>query len=535
MTRIALVGVGIAALCSVALLAQTPPGQTPPAQPAPTQTPQPTPTRPPVTIITPAQTIQPPLFKSSVELVAVDVQVVDREGRPILRLPAEQFDVSIDGRRRQVVSVDMVRYTQSLAGAAPRIYTGAVTGSAESITGRMFILAFDQLSFRVGQARVAADASRHLIDLLQPDDVIGLYPFPDSTHVNLTHERASVRGALGKIVGLQEPLSSQFNLSISEIIDITAGDDYVLDRVVQRECPRNDTTCKRLVHGEAFALGATAEAQAAQSLAGLHAILGSLRYLSGRKTMIVVSGGMLASDRGGGRPDIRTQTVELGREAAAANTNLYVLHMDTSFVDAFATDRRKLNLNTLFRDNALQGEGLELLAGAAGGALFRVDAGTPDRAFERVMRETSAYYLLGIEVADADRDGKPHFINVNVKQSGATVRNRPMVVIPRTRTVAPSGRPPQSFRVPVSSCSACAYSVITGSPDSASAFNTHSCSDVESLCRSIRIRTQNAHSRSPSRCRPSARRYLMYSPSARSRSGPSGKRIIRLSSSMHRS
>jgi hypothetical protein len=48
------------------------------------------------------------------------------------------------------------------------------------------------------------------------------------------------------------------------------------------------------------------------------------------------------------------------------------------------------------------------------------------------MRETSAYYLLGVEVAEADHDGKPHFISVKVKQPGATVRNRPMVVIPRS-------------------------------------------------------------------------------------------------------
>ena len=77
-------------------------------------------------------------------------------------------------------------------------------------------------------------------------------------------------------------------------------------------------------------------------------------------------------------------------------------------------------------------EGLEALAGAAGGALFRIEAGTPEHAFDRVMRETAAYYLLGLEVADADRDGRPHYINVKVRERGATVRNRPLVVVPKT-------------------------------------------------------------------------------------------------------
>jgi hypothetical protein len=118
---------------------------------------------------------------------------------------------------------------------------------------------------------------------------------------------------------------------------------------------------------------------------------------------------------------------------AAANANLYVLHMDTSFIDAFSAEGRGPNMTTLFRDMKALGEGLDLLAGSAGGTIFRVEAGTPEYAFDRVLRETSAYYLLGVEVADADRDGKPHFIHVKVSQHGATVRNRPLVVIPKSR------------------------------------------------------------------------------------------------------
>jgi hypothetical protein len=57
----------------------------------------------------------------------------------------------------------------------------------------------------------------------------------------------------------------------------------------------------------------------------------------------------------------------------------------------------------------------------------------PERAFDRVARETSAYYLLGVEPADADRDGKTHAIHVGVKQHDATVRSRVTVMIPVAR------------------------------------------------------------------------------------------------------
>ena len=43
-----------------------------------------------------------PTFKSGVELVALDVTVVDRNGRPVQGLGPEAFQVTIDGRPRRV-------------------------------------------------------------------------------------------------------------------------------------------------------------------------------------------------------------------------------------------------------------------------------------------------------------------------------------------------------------------------------------------------------------------------------------------------
>src|SRR5262245_18019332 len=51
---------------------------------------------------------QPPAFRSGVELVSVDVQVVDKRGQPITGLKPEQFEVTIDGRRRQVMSAQLI-------------------------------------------------------------------------------------------------------------------------------------------------------------------------------------------------------------------------------------------------------------------------------------------------------------------------------------------------------------------------------------------------------------------------------------------
>lgn len=152
----------------------------------------------------------------------------------------------------------------------------------------------------------------------------------------------------------------------------------------------------------------------------------------GRKTLVVVSGGLLASDRIGGKPDIRLETFAFAHEAATSNVNMYVLHMDNSFLDAYSANGAK-NFTSQMRDSGVLALGLELVAGAAGGSLVHVEGTMPERAFDRVARETSAYYLLGVEPADADRDGKIHHIHVDVKQHGATVRSRVTVMIPIAR------------------------------------------------------------------------------------------------------
>jgi hypothetical protein len=50
--------------------------------------------------------------------------------------------------------------------------------------------------------------------------------------------------------------------------------------------------------------------------------------------------------------------------------------------------------------------------------------------FQRVLRETSAGYVLGVEPTDRDRDGNLHEVRVSVKKHGVTVRARQWVRVP---------------------------------------------------------------------------------------------------------
>jgi VWFA-related protein len=396
-----------------------------------------------------AQAGQAPI-RSGVELVAVDVQVVERSGDPVSGLQPGDFEVFIDGRRRNVLSAEFVRYGAGAAATKSLPAAPAVTAPSSPVAGprRMFIIAVDEHSVRIGAARAATDAARRFIDRLGPDDLVGLFAYPTGAGtVNLTTDHASIRAGLDKISGLFERPMTKYGLSPGEVIDIASGDRDTLARVTAREC-RTDPYCRKELPLEAQSLAIMFEMKISQSLGGLRGLIGGLATVPGRKILVLVSGGLLVSDRADGRVGARSEMTALGRDAAAANTTVYALHMDSSFLDAFAADGKMSS--TLFRDSSMYATGLEMVAGAAGGDVMRIEGGTPDRAFDRVLRETSAHYLLGVEVNAADRDGRAHNIRVEVKRRGSTVRSRTMVMIPRAATAvrAPAVAEPEPVSPP---------------------------------------------------------------------------------------
>src|SRR4029079_10643105 len=98
---------------------------------------------------------QPPVFRSSVELIAVDVQVMDANGNPIGKLGPEAFDVSINGKRRRVVSAQFVKHANATSTSQTRRGDAAMLAPAPgdapaASTARTVILAVDEGSFAPG-------------------------------------------------------------------------------------------------------------------------------------------------------------------------------------------------------------------------------------------------------------------------------------------------------------------------------------------------------------------------------------------------
>jgi VWFA-related protein len=385
---------------------------------------------------------QTPTFRGSVDLIAVDVQVVSDEGTPIAGLGPEDFDVTISGERRRVVSADYIRSTTVDGRPFPSDVSGVVASnvfpvSPDQAVGRIYILAFDIGSLSVGDSRSVAGAARAFVDRLLPEDHVGLFTFPVGRLIQPTREHAEVRRSLDMVVGSTDHnLMSRFHLSISEIIDIEGdaarGGGDVLAGVAERECPEFGPGCENQIRLEARALAFYLEGRATETLHGLRRLIDVLGDHPGRKTVVLFSSGMPTSDRAGGRPDVGDLPQMLGQDAAAENTTIYTVFVDSAPSRAMAAETRRLvgSPNTRSRDRAVGIRIMEEFTGASGGAFLPVMTGSSENALGRVLRETSSHYLLAVEPGPRDRDGRLRPLRVKVAHDDATIRSRRWVVLP---------------------------------------------------------------------------------------------------------
>jgi hypothetical protein len=125
--------------------------------------------------------------------------------------------------------------------------------------------------------------------------------------------------------------------------------------------------------------------------------------------------------------------MRVGKVAAEANVTVYSLFIDKTLFEQTSAERRSARPRetSIFRDGTILGRMVDQVSGASGGEMFRSLTDDGAYAFNRLLRETSAYYLLGVEVDERDRDGKTHELKVKVDAPKATVRGRAWVMVPK--------------------------------------------------------------------------------------------------------
>ena len=175
----------------------------------------------------PAATQKPtPTFRSSLDVIAVDVQVVDRNGVPVPGLGPDKFDVTINGRRRRVLSAELIE-SRSATSLTPEERAVATAGPPVRPTlARVVFIAIDCLSFDASASHDVIATARQFIDRLPPTDEVGLFAYPYGPKISPTTDHAAVSLALMTVQGQRDLPSHQFHLRPSEIVDLSGGASY---------------------------------------------------------------------------------------------------------------------------------------------------------------------------------------------------------------------------------------------------------------------------------------------------------------------
>jgi VWFA-related protein len=376
---------------------------------------------------------QQPTFRSRVDLVTVDVTVLGPEGHPIEGLGPEDFTLSIDGATRPVLWAHYIRYRPAVA---PPADAAALFSSNEHVdAGRVILVAVDRANIRRLEGRATLRAAGRFIDALDRADRLAAASVDHMGPIEFSTDHQAVKRQIERLAGEAMPVNVQFNIGLVEALAISDGNRTRLDMAVQRECGEPlrriesqqriaeangmRDPCPIRVEQEARIISQHARTQANLTLNSMKRLLARLEDIDGPKTLVLLSEGLVAE------PQLIDLT-ELSAAAQAARATIYVLQLETPLLDATEATVSPTHAG----DIQVRADGLARLAGAAGGALFRV-VGADPYPFLRVVRELSGYYLLAFEPAGTDRDGRTHRIEVNVRRAApATVRARPAFRIP---------------------------------------------------------------------------------------------------------
>jgi VWFA-related protein len=416
-TRRIVLGLAVAATAGVAVRAQQPPS-------APATEPQVT-------------------FKVEINYVEVDAAVFDRQGGFVRDLKRDDFEVIEDGVVQDVTAFTQVNIPIERAEPAPlqasAVIEPDVISNARPFDGRVYVIILDDkhtAAMRSNQTKRAAEQfiSRYMAD----NDLAAVITTSGQgggTQEFTSNKRLLLR-AVNKFIGQKLRSETEERL-----------DEYQRQRAVpgQQDITRvNDPLDMQRGYDARVAL---------ETLARISDWVGSIR---GRRKAIVFFSEGIDYDIFDFNKREATTVQEKMREvfASATRSNVSIYSVDprglTSLADETIQvsggfpDNPQLNLSLQsFNDSLrLSQDSLRSLSEETGG-FAAVNRNDFSDAFSRVVKDSSAYYVLGYYPKNDRRDGRFRKIEVKVKRAGVEVRSR------RGYT-APRGKAPSPPKVPAS-------------------------------------------------------------------------------------
>ena len=284
-----------------------------------------------------AQTSQPApqaTFRAATNLVEVDVVVVDKQGRFVPGLTAEDLEVFEDGKRQSVQQFYLVSHVK--AGATSRDDAAPMLTVADPRGRRIFIFLFDEghLS-NESLARVKVGAERFLATQFGDGDVGGVYTNGAMYRGRLTTSKAELLAGIRSAIPAFDKRSDMLAAfrefpaipSEADAVRIDYGDRRLIDDLTEKACLNSPTDCQReggtqqvhnKIEDKAKEYVRFARVLTAQTMQKLNVVASNLSTVPGRKTVVLLSDGFFTDE-------VRAEIQQVAAVAARGGSTFYTI------------------------------------------------------------------------------------------------------------------------------------------------------------------------------------------------------------------
>jgi len=356
------------------------------------------------------------------ELVLVNVIARDKQGKPVLDLKRDDFTVLEDGKPQRISSFDFENLDStplaSSSGPSQQSIEGKPSAPAKPLltrkdaeealsNKRVIVLFFDLGSMNPDETKRAIDAARKYVQQkMTASDMIAIVSLASSLRLDqdFTNDQARLLRVLNRYTHSEGQGMDNGPTGDADGIE-ESGNAYTPD-----ETEYNQFNTDRKL-------------QALQSIAQV------LSHFNQRKSVIYFSSGMTQTG-------IENQVALRAAVNSAIKANVAIYTLDARGLEAEppggSAATASLRGTAMYTGNAVESsldanyasqETLTTLSADTGGKAF-LDTNDLGQVFDRVQRDTSAYYVLGYTSNNPLHDGRYRRIQVKVNRPGLTLEFR---------------------------------------------------------------------------------------------------------------